>query len=273
MATDPDTPEELAHKARQFGRVRQALGYLGLGLPVALLGATLLFGDPLPASISDYYHTRMGDVLVGVLWAIGVFLLTYLGHPRSKIEINSGRFWDKITDFQVSIAAGIGAIGVAQFPVRPIAAGSCRPPPPGDTGDCFVSGFVNHPNVVHYLFAGLFFICILIFCLVLFPRGNGSQKNLVEANGRHYNKTVWSAKNRYFFWCGMIILGSLLALVLNGIAIYFNWESVTTFMDSYRHFLLFEITALLAFSAAWLKKGEAGASLLLISRRLQRINR
>lgn len=82
---------------------RQALGWLGLLLPAILVtGAWLLFGEGLQPSVSHYYYTGMIGVFVGVLFAIGVFLVAYKGFDE----------WD---DWAADLA-GICAIGVALFP-------------------------------------------------------------------------------------------------------------------------------------------------------------
>ena len=68
-----------------FYRVRRALGVLGLLLPFLLLAIGFGFGKAEP-SISDYYHTLLRDVYVGILTAIGVFLICYTGFRRDDTE-------------------------------------------------------------------------------------------------------------------------------------------------------------------------------------------
>ena len=43
--------------------VRRAVGITGIVLPVVLCVGGLLSGEPLLASLSDYYHTPMRDIL------------------------------------------------------------------------------------------------------------------------------------------------------------------------------------------------------------------
>ena len=63
--------------------LRKAIGFLGIALPFAVsLGALLLFRTGIQSSISSYYYTGTRDVLVGSLWAIGFFLLSYKGYER-----------------------------------------------------------------------------------------------------------------------------------------------------------------------------------------------
>ena len=86
--------------------LRKAVGFIGLGLPVVLAVGKILFQGPgLQETISDYYHTDMRNILVGVLCAIGVFFLSYRGYDRR----------DRIAG---GLASGL-AIGVALFPATP----------------------------------------------------------------------------------------------------------------------------------------------------------
>lgn len=83
--------------------LRRAVGYFGLALPVAVLTV----GIALPpheflGSISAYYYVPFaGDVFIGILWVIGVFLWFYDYRDPDK--------W-------LTSASGVFAIGVALFP-------------------------------------------------------------------------------------------------------------------------------------------------------------
>ena len=60
--------------------LRKTLGLLGILLPFVLVfGNWIIFRDGLENSISSYYHTGMGDVFVGILFAMGLFLFSYKG--------------------------------------------------------------------------------------------------------------------------------------------------------------------------------------------------
>src|SRR5512143_1409059 len=86
--------------------LRKAIGALGLALPFVLsFGAFLIFHQPVQNSISHYYWTGMRDVFVGMLFAIGFFLLSYQGYERA----------DRIA----GILACVFAVGVALFPTVP----------------------------------------------------------------------------------------------------------------------------------------------------------
>jgi hypothetical protein len=65
---------------RSYVTVRFAIGVLGLALPflLVLVEPILFDGQPFPrGSLSAYYYSGMRELFVGVLWAIGVFLVLY----------------------------------------------------------------------------------------------------------------------------------------------------------------------------------------------------
>lgn len=125
-----------------YRALRKAIGILGLALPWAVwLVAAWLFHQPRQASISAFYYTGAHDLFVGILWAIGVFLLFYQG-PEKR-------------DFWVSTGAGLCAIGVALFPTAPASGPSAL--------ECAVSNW-------HISFASVFFLLITGMTLFLFTR-------------------------------------------------------------------------------------------------------
>jgi succinate dehydrogenase/fumarate reductase cytochrome b subunit len=89
---------------KSYLTLRKAVGLIGLLLPFVLLaGVHLFFPDQAGVkSISHYYHTGMGDVFVGALFAVAVFLYFYNGYDQ--IDSRAG-----------NIAASL-ALGVALFP-------------------------------------------------------------------------------------------------------------------------------------------------------------
>ncbi len=96
---------------RNYRSLRQFVGFLGILLPSVLLLGNLISHQIerstcaiLPESVSGYYYTPLRGVFVGILCAIGVFLVAYIG-PK----------WDRwITD----LAGGL-AIVVALCPTKP----------------------------------------------------------------------------------------------------------------------------------------------------------
>jgi len=127
--------------------LRKAIGVLGIGLPLAVsLGALIVFQTGLQGSISDYYYTGTRDVLVGTLWAIGFFLLSYKGYGRAD-----------------AIAGNWGcvfAVGITLFPTVP---------------DINPSATAIWIGYLHVAFALLFFSTLIYFSLWLFTKTDPSK--------------------------------------------------------------------------------------------------
>lgn len=117
--------------------LRTLIGSLGIMLPVVLALGGFIFSESitLERSISNYYYTPMGDVLVGVLFVLGFFLLTYKGYEPIDNIMGSLGF--------------VFALGVALFPCQ--------------------SDFLS-VKVVHFVSAGLLFGVFAFFSLVLFTK-------------------------------------------------------------------------------------------------------
>ena len=76
-----------AEIVENFYRLRRILGYLGFLLPAVLILGDLPLGGVTP-SISDFYHTLLRDIYVGILTAIGIFLLCYTGfRPKGSDRV------------------------------------------------------------------------------------------------------------------------------------------------------------------------------------------
>ena len=126
--------------------LRKAVGIIGLALPFILaIGKILLQGPGIEGSISYYYYTDTGNVLVGSMCAIGVFLLSTRGYDcRDRIA---------------GVLACIFAVGVALFPTMPY-----PKPSPKET-------VIGH---FHWVFAALLFLTLAYFALCLFTRTRGN---------------------------------------------------------------------------------------------------
>ena len=118
--------------------LRILIGATGIFLPLLLIIGNLAAKSSLQVepSVSDYYdNDTAGDILVGVLFVLGFFLMTYKGYDRTD-----------------SIAANLGcvfALGVALFPTT-----STNP--------------VVH--ILHFVFAVLLFSVFIFFSIYLFRK-------------------------------------------------------------------------------------------------------
>lgn len=121
--------------------LRRAVGILAVFLPVMLPLGVWMFGSSaiLQNSISHYHGTVMRSVFVGVLFAIGVFLFSYIGYERAD-------------NFAGDIACGL-ALSVALFP---------------RSGNSFVA-------CVHFLSAAALFLVLAYFSIRLFTKDGGTR--------------------------------------------------------------------------------------------------
>jgi len=171
LQTDPDRDMVIS-----FLTIRRAIGWLGIALPPVVYLVTWLFGDYslLKPSISDYYYTVAGSILVGVLCAVALFLFTYKG-PAPIDGILSG-------------VAAIFALGVALFP--------CNITGHDYRGIIICRDDDSVRNGIHYISAAGFFIVLSIMSLWLFRKTHPGQK----AKGQKKNR------NNVYLICGIIML-------------------------------------------------------------------
>jgi len=206
-----------------YTRVRNALGILGMMLPLFLLLGGVFDRQKIEPTMSDFYHTTYRDVFVGTLCAIGVFLISYRGYRREPGEV--------IDDDWLATVAGIAAFGVALFP---------NEHPNGLVATWTQDAVgIDVTITLHYLFALVFFITLAGFCLFKFPRG----AKLHRA--------------RVYRWCGYMILG---CLVFTSFAAYHKhmvqgplWNT----LEANRAIFWAEAFGIWAFGLSWLVKGKA----------------
>ena len=124
--------------------LRRAVGLIGIALPFVLARGRILIDDAgLRGSMSSYYYSSMGDVFVGSMCAIGVFLMAYRGYERRD-------------DFAGNLACFF-ALGVALLPTTPEAGATAR--------QQLVGAF-------HLFFAAGLLLTLAYFSLALFRLSN-----------------------------------------------------------------------------------------------------
>jgi len=155
--------------------LRKAVGCLGMALPFVLaIGGGLIFKTGLQETVSDYYYTGMGDVFVGTLCAMGVFLFSYKGYGKKD-------------DLAGNIAA-VCVIGTALFPTTPVDP----------------TALASTVGKLHVLFATLYFATLAYFSLFLFTKSDPSQSPTPRKLQR----------NRVYRVCGYLIVWALVAIAL-----------------------------------------------------------
>ena len=156
--------------------LRRHVGYLGFALPFVLaLGAALVDRSGIHTSISAYYYSGMRNVFVGILCAIGVFLISYKGYTKAHDR------W--------STAAGVGSIGVALFPTTPAFGAT--------TAQSIV-------GIVHLCFATMFFVSVAYISIKFFTQDSAG-KPMTPSKARN---------NRVYIACGWTIAGAIALIAL-----------------------------------------------------------
>lgn len=198
--------------------LRKALGILGISLPFILwIGGLIIFDTGLQESISDYYHTGMRDVFVGAIFAIGLFLGSYIGYKNDAI----------ISDNMAGNLASVGAIGLALFPTAP---------------DTNTSSLEEAIGIVHLLFSALFFLFLAYFSYFLFTKTHRSR----EPTPR---KLI---RNQVYRACGIVILAAVILIFVYT----FLPDSAKQALSGFETVFWLESLAILAFGMSWLIKGE-----------------
>jgi len=202
--------------------LRNLIGFCGILLPLILIGTTVIDenGSRIAPSISDYYYTSNGDVLVVVLCILGVFLLTYKGYTRNERILTS--------------LAAVSAIGVGFSPTSA-------------SNVSLASIHVANEAVpyllgiqLHVLFAAVFLISLALISLVYFPR---SKHSVIAVNSQKHKR------NRIYKISGWVMLSCLLL-----IAAYFTFKP--KWLQGIPVVFILEAVAIEFFGLAWITKGE-----------------
>jgi len=133
---------------------RRLIGVLGLFLPAMLIvvaGLRPTTGLPpweLLSSVSEYYYTGAVGILVGILFALSLFLFTYGGYEGV------------VADRVVGWISGAAAVGVSVFPTSPPHTLSAP------------SWWRYASSVVHHISAIVLFVAFIIFAIWLFRKSS-----------------------------------------------------------------------------------------------------
>lgn len=205
-----------------YRRIRRAIGYLGVSLPILLVGLSFFpfFKTEVQPSISDYYYTNLRDIFTGTLAAVGLFLIRYKGHGNRVIWKND----QLLTNF-----AGIMAVGVALIPVN--------------SNSEYSQLFTLIPHSIswlgwlHYIFAALLFLSFALLAINVFTIGQNKDPDIPVSS---FNE------NHIYIFCGSTIIVLLILIPVSEIYGLFNYST-----------LILEALILFLFGTAWLIKGRA----------------
>lgn len=220
-----------------YRRIRRAIGYLGISLPILLVGLSLIsfFQTAVQPSISDYYYTNLREIFTGTLCAVGLFLICYKGHGNVSVLKN---------DNLLTNIAGIMALGVALFPTNP--------------DDFRAKIYTLIPSAakwlgwLHYGFAALLFLIFALLAINVFTIG---QENETRAPKSMLNE------NNIYRACGYSIIVFVVLVPISEALKIFTYST-----------LVLEALSLFAFGIAWLIKGRALGDQGIIGQKLYQEN-
>jgi hypothetical protein len=213
---DPST----ARYVRSYLIMRTVAGALGIALPFVLVLVDGLWLDSSPflrTSLSAYYYSGARELFVGVLSAIGVFLITY-----KVAEIN--------LDNTLSLLAGLAILIVVLFPTgRPNDVFGLTPLQ-DRLGESVVAG-------IHFTAAGAFILSLAVLSYYFGKREGARNRPAGERSPRFWRTYHWI--------CAGIIMAAL------------AWSAVTQLSGwgPSQSLLYGEAVAVWAFGASWLWKG------------------
>jgi lysylphosphatidylglycerol synthetase-like protein (DUF2156 family) len=207
--------------------LRNLIGFCGMILPFALAFTTKVSNvdKVIEPSISDYYYTSNGDLLVVILCLLGTFLFTYKGYNIKENILSS-------------IAAFCG-IGIA---FSPTATKYIR------ESFSVHTALYDVPTIFgierHLIFAALFFIILSLISLIFFPKTD-------EKKNTRKKMTQKDKRNIIFKLCGWIMIICVVIL-----AIYFISDKLHSIVGDFPIIFSLETIAIEAFAISWLTKGE-----------------
>jgi len=234
------------------GALRITVGLLGVLLPVSLLVYSKLIGEcnqVLP-SISDYFHSGANDIFVGILSAVCLSFLVFHGYD-----------WK---DFLLGKIAFISCLGIIIFPTNVKHHRSCHncihidrisqvkkeevaikaQSDLGILSELSYCPIVERAGELHYGSAIIFFSCLVIFSLVLFPLSYEGVKWVNLTRNRRIRKSI-------YIFCGLGIFGCMIAIFF----ISRNCES-HEYLSEKNYVFWLETVMLSLFALSWLTKSR-----------------
>lgn len=213
--------------------LRRAVGALGMLLPILLIVGSCYTILP---SVSHYYYSSASVVFTSVLFAFGLFLITY--HIEGK---------DYVTDNILTNIAGGFAIVVALVPTGKGECVACITAPNMHVGPDLVS-------VIHLLAAATFFALMGVMSIWFFTKGKTEfeENDSDEAKQEVLNKLV---RNKIYRVCGWIVISGIgLLFIRFGIRFICDCPQYQFFENDV---FCLEFIMMEAFGFSWLVKGKA----------------
>ncbi len=208
-----------------YYRIRKIIGLLGILLPILVYA----FHGELLSSISHYYYSRSAVFFIAILFAFGLFLISYKGYEKDKdTEI--------LSDNLITHIGGIAAILVVLLPTACIGSNSAE-----IANMCQLQNYplFGHDNatirIIHLASAGVFLFIMGYMSIFRFTKGKLTDEKKI--------------KNYVYRICGIAVWISIGILAIETILPNFHFTKYDVF--------IFETVSVVAFGIAWLVKGEA----------------
>ena len=207
-----------------YYRIRKIIGLLGLLLPILVFA----FHGELLSSISHYYYSKSAVFFIAILFAFGLFLISYKGYEKDNdTEI--------LSDNLITNIGGIAALLIVLLPTTCIGSNSAE-----ITNMCQSQNYplFGHDNsiikIIHLLSAGVFLFIMGYMSIFRFTKGKLTDEKKI--------------KNIIYQICGIAVWISIGILAVESILQNFHFTEYDVF--------IFETVSVVAFGIAWLVKGE-----------------
>ena len=168
--------------------MRRCIGFLGAGLPILLFVDSYMTGYERDSISAFYYYPEpyIKGAFIGIMCAIGVFLICYRGHGKDE----PGGEKDWFDDNMITHVAGFAALGVAIFPTLD---------PTIEKDLCNILECDDKVyRVLHYLSALIFFV------------------SLSRMSFRFSRNAANPKRNRLYRWCSVLIVAMIIVVLIFG---------------------------------------------------------
>lgn len=210
-----DKPDRSDQQLIDYRLLRLLMGAVAISMPFVVW----IFSDVPLTSISASHLTDARDIYVGMLFAVGTFLIAYTGSGSSNKE--------KGIQILLSTLGGIAAFTAALFPI---------------TRDCTPADTSTH---IHNVGAILLFVVLGYFCLWPFRKRAEISKS---------DKAPRRLK--LYIFCGAGIYAILVFLIVINILISQELLSCELLNIKYRVIFVAEFFMLIFFGLAWFVAGK-----------------
>lgn len=202
-----------------FNSLRKSIGWMSVALSPAMLLGNYFLADCtyIQQSISDYYFTVTGDLMVGIMCCLALFLISYKGYSGEQL------------DEWLTTISGLLALGAALIPTNEPLVQSCA---------IIHLPWNTNRSLTHNLLSSLLFIMLSLISMLLFTKGRG------EPTPEKLRR------NKVYIVCGSIMLMVIIVVPIYNQLIrnYPDWEK-------YKLVFWLETLAMTAFGISWLVKG------------------